>query len=338
MRPAATLIALAALPLLGCADLDVDDDEDTFEEEVDVVEDSEPVTDELEPYAAGLVNSSPDYLVVYNNNIENMLPAADCEGGDWNKLFRYIKAQAKSPDIFVVQQISNAAQLKALTTRMTNELAGTYAGVIAIASPGSMGYNGYCGGKKNQQTNAVIYRTDRFTYEATTRWRSDAPDNWKAGTGGCRNLDDTPTSQDRVHNVAVRLYDRVAKQRVTAASIHWPTNSWFGPKCAAENMKEANSAVDSLGGTLKIVAGDANTSKGTEGWWNDARDFGFRDPIAETCPSSGCPDSTSTLGKRRIDFLLVKSGHGFSGAKTIGESSTGGKYSDHRALRANVYY
>lgn len=77
---------------------------------------------------------------------------------------------------------------------------------------------------------------------------------------------------------------------------------------------------------------------GTQGWWNDAIAYGFRDPIAETCPSSGCPDSTSTLGTRRIDFMLVKSGHGFSGARTINETSTGGTYSDHRALRANVYY
>ena len=331
MRSVATLAVLCCLPLVGCTD----DDEDAFVEEVDVIEES--AADDLEPYAAGVVNNSPDYLVVYNNNIENMLPV-DCDGGDWNKLFAYIKAQPRTPDIFVVQQISNATQLKALTTRMTNELAGTYAGVIAIASPGSMGYDSACGKRKNQQTNAVIFRTDRFTYEATTRWRSDAPDNWQAGTGGCRNLDDTPTSQDRVQNVAVRLYDRVAKQRVTAASIHWPTNSWFGPKCAAENMNEANRAVDNLGGTLKIVAGDTNTSKGTEGWWNDAIDLGFRDPIAETCPSSGCPDSTSTLGSRRIDFMLVKSGHGFSGARTISESSTGGTYSDHRALRADVYY
>jgi len=281
--------------------------------------------------------AASDYLVVYNNNIENMLPVS-CNGGDWNKLFDYIKAQPKSPDIFTTQQISNTAQLNALTARMSDELAGTYAGVIAISSPGSMGYTSTCGKLKNQQTNAVIYRTDRFTYGASTRWRSDAPDNWADGTGGCRNLDDTPTSQDRVENVAVRLHDRIADEDVSVASIHWPTGTWHGPDCADENMREASSAVDSLGGTLKIVAGDANTTKGTRGWWNDAMGYGFRDPIAETCPSSGCPDSTSTLGSHRIDFMLVKSGHGFSSAQTISESSTGGTYSDHRALRAIVYY
>lgn len=289
--------------------------------------------------AVGRVNSSPDHLVVYNDNLENLLPAA-C-GNDFTKLFDHIKGQRRSPDIFVVQQISNTGQLNALIKRM-NELPGTYAGVIAIDQPGviNVDYTGRCSKPKRQQTNAVIYRTDRFTYEAATRWRSDAPDNWAKGTGGCKNLDDPPRgqSQDRVENVAVRLHDRVARQDVTVASIHWPTSTWHGPDCADENIEEANDAVDRLGGTLKIVAGDANTTKGSRGWWNDAIDLGFRDPIAETCPSGGCPDSTSTFGTRRIDFLLVKGGHGFTGSKTITESMTGGKYSDHRALTANVRY
>lgn len=318
MHDVASRVAIAAilsLPLLGCIDDSSEEDDLLGEQEL----------------------AASDYLVVYNNNIENMLPVS-CNGGDWNRLFDYIKAQSKSPDIFTTQQISNSAQLNALTARMTDELAGTYAGVIAISNPGSMGYTSTCGKLKNRQTNAVIYRTDRFTVEASTRWRSDAPDNWADGTGGCRNLDDTPTSQDRVENVAVRLHDLAADEDVSVASIHWPTNTWHGPDCADENMREANNAVDTLGGTLKIVAGDANTTKGTQGWWNDAMGDGFRDPIAETCPSSGCPDSTSTLGSHRIDFMLVKSGHGFSAAQTISESSTGGTYSDHRALRAIVYY
>lgn len=337
------LVTAAVLPQLGCTDDEMAAIDEDGDEELPAAELVEPIADEvIDDDGAGelagiSVNTAADYLVVYNNNIENLLPAS-CDEGDWNKLFAYIKAQAKSPDIFTTQQISNATQLAALTTRMTNELPGTYAGVIAIANPGSMGYTSSCGVRKNQQTNAVIYRTDRFTPEASVRWRSDAPDNWAKGTGGCKNLDDSPNSQDRVENVAVRLYDRVAKQQVTVASIHWPTNTWYGPKCAAENMREADNAVDGLGGTLKIVAGDANTTKGTEGWWNDARDLGYRDPIAETCPASGCPDSTSTNGTRRIDFMLVKSGHGFSSALTIGESATGGKYSAHRALRANVKY
>jgi hypothetical protein len=290
--------------------------------------------------AAGSVNTAPDHLVVYNDNIENMLPTS-CDV-DFTALFNYIKAQPKSPDIFTVQQISNQTQLNALIKRMTDELPGTYSGQIAIENPGviNVSYTGACTRPKRQQTNAVIFRTDRFTLEDRTDWRSDAPDNWKAGTGGCKNLDDPPAgqSQDRVQNVAVRLHDRIADEDVTVASVHWPTDRWNSHLCTAENIKEANEAVDRLGGTLKIVAGDMNATKGVQGWWNDAIDFGFRDPIAETCPSS-CPDSTSTNGHQRIDFMLVKSGHGFSGARTITEAMVGGhKYSDHRALTADVKY
>jgi hypothetical protein len=290
--------------------------------------------------AAGSVNSSAGHLVVWNDNIENM-PVPAC-GEDFTKLFNYIKSQPVSPDVFTVQQISNVTQLNALTQRMTDELPGTYAGAIAIEQPHviNVDYTSTCSRPKRQQTNAVIYRTDRFTLEDSTTWHSDAPDNWAAGTGPCKNLDDPPAgqSQDRVENVAVRLHDRVANQDVTVASIHWPTDTWKGPLCADENMREANDAVDRMGGTLKIVAGDANATKGRAGWWNVAIGLGFRDPIAETCPASGCPDSTSTNGTHRIDYLLVKSGHGFTGARTISETATGGKYSDHRALTANVNY
>jgi len=325
---------------------EVDDSEDETDngdqlqaeaQSLDAEGDSQKAEELLAISGAGKVNDSPDYLTVYNNNTENMLPAR-CGNGDWEKLFKYIKSRSTSPDIFVLQQISNSAQLDALVARMSKELAGTYQGIIAISNPGSMGYSSICGRLKNQQTNAVIFRTDRFLYEAETKWRSDAPNDWKQGKGACKNLDDTPHSQDRVENVAVRLYDRVAKKRLSVASMHWPTNTWYGSKCADANMKEADDAVDRLGGTLKIVAGDANTSKGSKGWWNDAHDFGFRDPIAEACPSKGCPASTDTLHSRRIDFMLVKGGHGFSGSQTINEKSTGGKYSNHRALFSKVFY
>lgn len=284
---------------------------------------------------AGTVNGSASFLVVYDNNIENLSPPS-CQDADWNRLFTYIKAQPLSPDIFTVQQISDVDQLAALTQRMTTELPGNYAAQIAIEEPGSMGYTSTCGKLKNQQTNAVIYRSDRLTFGGVdTRWRSDAPA--RDGSGGCENLVPTTTSQDRVHNIGILLHDKVTGQDVAVASVHWPTETWQGPDCADENMAEAVDAMGRLGGDLQIVAGDMNTTKGTRGWWNDAIAAGYRDPIAETCPSSGCPDSTSTNGTRRIDFLLVRSGNGFSEARTLQESTIG-KYSDHRALSAQVKF
>ncbi|MEW2378627.1 hypothetical protein AB0883_21365 [Micromonospora sp. NPDC047812] len=288
--------------------------------------------------AHAAVNTSPNHVVVYNNNIENWLPASCADGFIWDRLITYIKGRPLSPDIFTVQQVSNQTQLDALTQRLSDELPGTYAGQIAIANPGSMGYTSTCGKMKNQQTNAVIYRSDRFTYEAATRWRSDAPENYDAGTGGCQNLEPTRSSQDRVHNIAVRLHDNIANQDVSVASIHWPTNTWHGPKCADENIKEADEAMTRLGGDLKIVAGDVNTEPDTEGWWNDGKAFGYRDPIAEKCGSRNCSAAYDTLNSRRIDFLLVKSGNGFSNVATITPTMAGGEYSDHLALTAYVNY
>ncbi|HEY0640162.1 MAG TPA: hypothetical protein VGD67_21240 [Pseudonocardiaceae bacterium] len=288
--------------------------------------------------AAADANTSPNYLVVYNNNIENWLPASCADGKLFDRLIAYLKRQPKSPDIFTVQQVSNATQLAALTRRLTDELPGTYAGQIAIADPGSMGYTSTCGKLKNQQTNAVIYRSDRLAVRDVTRWRSDAPENYDAGTGPCRNLEPTRSSQDRVHNIAVRLHDTIRGEDVSVASIHWPTGTWYGPECATENMNEANEAMGRLGGTLQIVAGDTNARPSSTNWWRTARDLGYRDPIAERCGAAACSSAYNTTTNSRIDFILVKSGHGFSNVATITESMTGGAYSDHRAVTAYVNY
>lgn len=319
----ASLVFVAA----GCAD------EDGFE-------DDEVVYGETSTEIA--VNQSPDYLVVYSNNMENWADGT-CDGdGVWNRLFAYIKLQSQSPDVFLVQQISNETQLNTLVKKMTDELPGVYAGVIALEDPKPWMYcapdsesgpdscaKSSCTYKKRQQTNAVIYRSDRFSLVGSpNRWRAD-----RYQDGGCSN-----SNQLRVHNVGVLLYDKIAKKQVSAGSFHWPTDKSDGERCAAENAREAVQEIGELGGVLKILGGDANQSKGTQGWWNDVRDSGFRDPIFETCPASGCPDSTSTAGSSRIDYLLVKGSHGFSGARTINESSTGGVYSNHRALRVNVKY
>lgn len=282
--------------------------------------------------AAQTTNSDPGFVIAYDNNTENMIPAS-CEGNDFEKLFRYILAQPKSPDLFTVQQISNQAKLDAFTKRMTDELPGTYQGVIAIGSPNAKDPgSGTC--NKNQQTNAVIYRTERFTAGATIRWRSDAPDD---KTGPCRNLTATPF-QDRVENVAVRLTDTVTKKGVTVASIHWPTaDPWNGPDCADENIAEAQDRTASLGSvSLTILGGDTNATMDKKSWGQKARGYGFRDSAAEACGTTCTP--AGTFGSRRIDFVLAKGGKGFANAVTISQAAAGGRYSDHLALRADVKY
>jgi hypothetical protein len=277
-------------------------------------------------------------LVVYDNNIENMLPTECADGYEFDRLIAYIKKQPESPDVLTVQQVSNADQLEALTKRLSDELPGSYAGRIAIPEPGSMGYDSPCGKMKNQQTNAVLFRTDRLTPQQETDWRSDAPEKPEEGSGPCRNLEPTETSQDRVHNIAVRLKDEATGKDVTVASIHWPTGKWHGPDCADENIKEADEAVDRLGGALKIVGGDTNAVTDDAGWWAKGEGYGFRDPIAEKCGGPECPPEHNTTTNYRIDFLLAKGVEDFSDAATLTDDVVGGKYSGHRAVTAHIRY
>lgn len=295
------------------------------------------------PASAATVNSSPASLVVYSNNVENRVTCTD-PANDFNKLISYMKTQPKTPDLFTVQQISNQADLNALTTKLSDALPGDYKGVIAVASPGSMGYTSSCGKKKNQQTNAVIYRTGRLQLVNHLTWRSDAPSDLSGHP--CRNLvvSAAGNSQDRVVNVGVRLRDTVAGKYVNVASFHWPTSKHDGPECADENRAEAEKALGDLGSaSLNVLGGDANTTTGSHDWWQHAIDHKFHDPMAEKCGGRVCSTGYDTHygddgDGHRIDFMLTKGGHGFSSVDTISFADAGGRYSDHRALTAYVNY
>ncbi|MET7640643.1 hypothetical protein [Streptomyces sp. NPDC005438] len=291
------------------------------------------------PDARAEVGTRAASLLTLDNNIENWLPTECAEGSEYERLIAHLKKQPAGPDVFTVQQISNAEQLDTFTQRLTDELPGTYEGRIAIPEPGSMGYEDKpCGVLKNQQTNAVVYRSDRLTPQQETRWRSDAPANPKPGTGPCRNLEPTESSQDRVHNLAVRFHDATADKDVTVASAHWPTGTWHGPDCAAENMKETAEAVDRLGGDLRIIGVDTNAKTSDADWWDKGVGLGFRDPIGELCGGADCPDEHNTTTHYRIDFLLAKGHGGFSESATLTDKVVGGKYSHHRAVTSRISY
>ncbi|GAA3632868.1 hypothetical protein GCM10022236_39260 [Microlunatus ginsengisoli] len=60
--------------------------------------------------------------------------------------------------------------------------------------------------------------------------------------------------------------------------------------------------------------------------------------MAEACGGRGRSSSWDTNGARRIDFLLTRHASRFTTVDTISTAETGGKYSDHLALRSYVYY
>lgn len=307
-------------------------------------------------------NNDPAFVQVVDNNVEN-LPTVDLAcPGDWQDLVYYLRRAPLKPDIFIIQQISNRTQLNSYLNRLSDDLGEPYAGVIAEASPAAM--NSPCGAPKDYQTNAVIFRTARFTNLGlgSRTWQAQSDE-----TGSCANND-----QARTKAVKVRLHDKIANKDLTVASVHWPTAASGGPPCAESNAREtaAEMTEDGYGGSLLIVGGDVNYTdidRGAAGdpyrtWYRslngdlggtyDYRDAGY----------AGCSGSKSCLadnwtagGDRRIDYLFARKPSGGLPAMTAfhtitfnegdaadlaetGSDRQDRDYSDHRAVMARIHY
>lgn len=318
--------------------------------------------------SAAQPNNDPDFVQVYVNNVENLERVNDGCPGDWQDLVHYMGIQTLRPDIFLVQQIADQAQLDSYTSRLSSELGETYDGVIAEANPARM--NSPCGAQKAHQTNAVIYRTSRFSLvsdpnASTKRWQSQAHDG-----SSCVN-----NHQARTKNVKVRLHDEIADEDITVASIHWPTrrDNWDGPRCAGSNAREATVELleDGYGGSLLIFGGDANiTDTNSSGnfrpWYRGLNGdlggaHGYRDAIYADCAGAGGPIDAclarnwTISGSRRIDYVFARRGDGTMPRMTHGHTITFNEgdaadlevtgtdrqdrnYSDHRAVRVRVHY
>ena len=309
------------------------------------------------------INDDPAFIQVYVNNIENLKLAGEQCPGDWTDLIYYMKTIEPSPDLFLVQQVSDAAQLEALVERMNKELPGIFEGIIADADPWTQ--QSPCGEEKAQQTNAIIIRQGRFSTVGDKHvWQS-----WAKKNGDCvRN------NQARTRNVMIRLHDKIADRDLTVASIHWSTSQGDGddPACAEKNVLEADQKVhqDGFGGDLVLFGGDFNEPDRKGGgephpWYAQANGDGggglnYRDPIYSECLATAdlqaCLDDNWTIGSdRRIDMLFAQDGNGcrartarahtitFNQAEAAAKDLTGSSdanldYSDHRAVRAEFYY
>jgi hypothetical protein len=277
--------------------------------------------------ADAVVNNNPAFLEVVTNNVEN-LPQTDdttCPG-DWQDLYWYINERHQySPDLFIVQQVSNQAQLQQIADKMTAELAGNYrAEIIADASPA---YQETGCAEKHYQTNGIIYREGRFRFNPAT----DRTKRWQAQhmTGsGCVN-----NGQSRTQAVAARLWDQWANKWVTVASVHWPTQQLNGPACAGSNEAEVRNELNDplYDASLKIWGGDTNISDLTstvktapfQSWYTSMNgDLGgsyYRDVIYDFClkwhPGTSATavqnrkqcliDCHTVADNRRIDYLMA---------------------------------
>lgn len=327
----------------------------------------DPCADQDEPppaVATGkAINDDPAFIQVYVNNIENLKIAGEQCPGDWQDLIYYMKTIKPSPDLFLVQQISDTAQLDTLVERMTEELPGIFEGIIADGDPWTQ--LSPCGPEKAKQTNAIIFRTGRFSKVGDKHvWQS-----WANKNDECvRN------NQARTRNVMIKLHDEIADKDVTVASMHWATNQGEGadPACAEANVLEVDKKLHrrDFGGDLVLFAGDFNEPDRKDNgdlrkWYATANgdhggELNYRDPIFRACQSAGdlqtCLDDNWTGGgSRRIDMLFAQDGDGcrakarrahtitYNEGDAAAEAVTGSddadlSYSEHRAVRVELYY
>ena len=304
-------------------------------------------------------NNDPAFVQVVDNNLENLPTAGLKCPGDWQDLVQYLKRAPLKPDIMTIQQISDQAQLNAYVDKLSNALGEKYAGLIAEAKPSNV-LHGRCGEPKLYQTNAVIYRTARFADRGLGHpvWQAQATKNGKCANNG----------QARTKAVKVRLFDKIANQDVTVASVHWATaQSGGGAACSAANAKEITREMtaDGYGGGLLIVGGDFNVSDvdgGFRGWYQNMNgDLGgahnYRDPAFAACNGDrNClRDNWTAGGDKRIDFLFANRPAGglpttsafhtvtFDEGDAADQAETGSDrgdrdYSDHRAVMTRVHY
>lgn len=324
-------------------------------------------------------NSDASVVVVIDNNIENMsgypnpMPQGYCPG-DWTDLVAWMRTQQHVPDVFLVQQLSDGAQARQLAQRMTDDLHGTYAAIVAVESPSTANMNTGCS-NKTTQTNAIIYRTGRFSLVAGSVLTWQSLHETSAGVCG-------PNDQDRSINVVANLRDTLAAKTVTVASLHWPTRDHGGAPCTSQNLTLTQQQVAAARATsaLSVFGGDLNTSEfvdwtpssAYQPWYTTARNQNA-DPVYDACSGASAvkqclvdPHWTSKTDggeHRRLDYLFAArkgltawapatfrntltdtvSYENADAADTSGgdrSSSTGdaGQYSLHRAVRAYVKY
>jgi len=300
------------------------------------------------PAAASKINKNPKFLQVYVNNVENLLTPSERCAGNWRNLIRYMKGQEYSPDLFLVQQINPKGELPSLLKMMNEELAGGFKAVVAEASPTERQPNNDCGKEKNYQTNAIIYRSGRFSLDgAKSTWKSIQPSS--ARCAGLANL-------SRSINVAQRLTDRVTGKDVAVASIHWP---WHGKGASSTTCPQQNADLTAskmkafAGAKLYIVGGDFNQldreGGGFRGWHKKMRNtHGYVDVAVKDCERKKVNVLNCTLsqhwthsGEARIDYLFAKRPSGkapTSAEHTIGYKKGEKRYSTHRAIRARIHY
>ncbi|MFN7133442.1 MAG: hypothetical protein ACK4N5_15285 [Myxococcales bacterium] len=353
-------VALALLATASCGEGELD-----VEAEVDDVtlssEESELRT-----------NTNPNRLVVYSNNIENML-------FDWKDLVHAMGRHELKPDIFLVQQLSGREELQRLTSFMGQRLRADYTGVVAQNRPADERFSPDVR-PKPKVTTGVVWRSSRFELVRQDSWMP-----FGRGFKNQRQSCDERSWHSGYETIRVKLFDRLAKKHVVVMSLrHW---TW--EPCSTKNVLEIVNGFDGgpndhagLGrhSDLHIVGGDFNDNV-VDGdgdykcWYRQMVrglgasscaknvDLGFTDPLFEACDGErSCvrrrggidslfvrrPDG-KPVRTEKFDVVSFEDGHRASVASTGGDGPSNVKsrdgyddvadrYSGHQARRAHVFY
>lgn len=356
-KPAAAL--LATLVLSACGGVD-DDDQLT------------PSTIDLATEAELRTNRDPNRLVVYSNNIENMI-------FDWKDLVHEMEVHPLRPDIFLVQQVSDRDELDRLIAFMSRRLGVDYDGIVAQNEPTHHRFGGQVL-PRPRVTTGVIFRSSRFDVVNHHDWMPFGR-GFKNGPKTCSER----SNNSGYETLRVRLRDRLANEDVVVMSLrHW---TWHA--CSSKNLAELVAGNDTEGpnrhprlgsaSALHIVGGDFNDrifsrTGGYACWYRQMNrsvpagncknvDYGFTDPLYAECNGSsecmrrragidslfvrrsdGRPARTSNF-----DIISYEQAHRASVRSTGGDAPSNlrnrdgyndvaGRYSGHQARRAYVYY
>ncbi len=265
--------------------------------------------------AALRTNQDPNRLVVYNLNIENML-------FDWKDLVHDMGRDALRPDVFTVQQVTDADEVQRLARFMTQRLGVDYTGVVARAHPPDQRFQHQIDPRPTV-TTGIVFRTGRFDVATKTWWSP-----WGRGFADQPKTCDERSNHSGYDTLRLKLFDKVAQKHVVVVSLR----NWTWHSCNSKNAMEIVDGFDrgenahpglGDGAALHLVAGDFNESafesNGSYKCWyrqlnrsvpqaacaND-RSLGFTEPAYEACAG----DRACTNRLTGIDFLFVRRSDG----------------------------
>src|SRR5688572_24478758 len=107
-------------------------------------------------------NTDPNRLVVYSNNIENMI-------FDWKDLVHAMAEHELRPDLFLVQQVTDQSEMDRLVAFMERRLGVLYRGVVAQNHPNDRRFQDQVQPKPTV-TTGIVFRSRRFELAGRDSW------------------------------------------------------------------------------------------------------------------------------------------------------------------------